>query len=369
MALIWLLIACMIAMTLQGWLLGRRSLSKLGYTRRFSTEACHAGERIEMVETIANLKVLPVPWLRLEALLPASLTFARSRETAISKGSIYQNHASLFTLPPKTRITRTYQVECEGWGIYRIESVTMTGSDLFGVYTPARQIPLNQRLVVYPRLLEEEELPLSWRTWQGELAVRRWIVEDPFQWSGIREYAPGDPLNRIHWKASARSGGLQVRRNGHSADPRAMICLNIEESEAMWSVVTEPARLEAALSCAATVAARLIHQGMAAGYAHNACVSEAAGRPEGRVAPGHGLPHLVLLLEAMAGTDLKAREPFYEFLAREAAEEEREPLDYLLVTAHVSNRIADAIRSLEERGHRVTVVGEPLWGGGARDER
>lgn len=365
MGLIWLLISCAAVTWLQGVLLGRRALANLTYSRQLSAGTCHAGDRIEMVETIANRKRVPVPWLRLEAMLPSSLMFTRSKETSISRGSIYQNHTSLFTLPPRTRITRTYQVGCSGRGVFSMESVTMTGSDLFGIFMPSRTITLGERLVVYPQLLQESELPASWRTWQGELAVQRWIVDDPFLLTGVREYAPGDPMNRIHWKASARTGKLQVHRTGYSADPRAMICLNIEESESMWSVVTEPDRIEAALSCAATAAASLIRQGMAAGFGHNA-YSVAVGEEGSRVEPAYGMQHLAALLEAMAAVELKARMPFHEFLALEAERETNESWDYLLVTAHVSDRIAEAIVRLEAMGHRVTVDREVLRKEGPR---
>lgn len=167
MAMLWLLLACGGVLVLQGLILGRGSLRRLTYERHFSTETCYVGDRIEMVEVIENGKMFPVPWLRLEAMLPSSLMFKRSRETSISEGNIYQNHTSLFMLRPRTRITRTHQIQCTRRGIYRMDSATMTGGDLFAVYTPSRQITLSKRLVVYPELLGDDRLPSSWKTWQG----------------------------------------------------------------------------------------------------------------------------------------------------------------------------------------------------------
>lgn len=359
MAVLWLICACGIVVWLQGVLLGKRALKRLHYARSFSTEACYAGDGIELVETIANEKVVPVPWLRLEAMLPSSLTFARSKETAISEGTIYQNHASLFTLPPRTRITRTHKVRCNGRGVFPLPSVTMTASDLFGQFISTRKMMLNKRLVVYPGLLADEEMPVSWKTWQGELAVRRWIVEDPFLVTGIREYSAGDALNRIHWKATARTGALQVQQSGYTADPHAMICLNVEDSEQMWSVVNHREVIEFALSCAATCASSLIHQGMAAGFGHNA-YSSIEGEEGRRLLPEAGRPHLQTLLEAMAAVELKSLMPFHEFLNEEAAREEGRSLDYLLVTVHVSEAIRAAAAKLEARGHRVTIAEAPL---------
>jgi uncharacterized protein (DUF58 family) len=36
-------------------------------------------------------------------------------------------------------------------------------------------------------------------------------LEDPARFLGVRDYRPGDGLRRIHWRATARSGTLQVK--------------------------------------------------------------------------------------------------------------------------------------------------------------
>ncbi len=355
MALLGLLLLAALIVLVQGWLLGKPALARLDYARSFSRYVCREGEQIEMVETLSNRKLLPVPWLRLEAMLPSALSFARSSDTNVSEGSIYQNHASLFTLPARTKITRTHRIVCRSRGIYPIESATMTGGDLLGLYTPSKKVELNMRMVIHPRLIADDELPISWKTWQGELSVRRWIVDDPFLITGVRQYAAGDPMNRIHWKASARTGQLQVHKNGYSADPRVMILLNVEDSESMWSVVTRPSLIERQLSLAATCAASLIGQGMAAGFAHNG--NSQLGEEGCRLETDYGPVHLNRMMEAMAAFELKSRLPFHELLQLEAQREFREPIDYLLVTAHRSSKLEEAIAALEQLGHRVGVTG------------
>ncbi|MDR0270408.1 DUF58 domain-containing protein [Paenibacillus sp.] len=367
MAVFWLFLACSLVMFLQGLILGKYSLRKLDYDRHFSTGTCYAGDWIEMVEVIGNNRRIPIPWLRLEAMLPASLGFKRSKETWVSEGEIYQNHTSFFSLLARTRITRTHRVQCRSRGIFRMDTATMTGSDLFAIYMPSLKVTLRKRLVVYPSLRSDEELPSSWKTWQGELAVRRWIIEDPFLFTGVRSYAPGDAMNRIHWKASARIGELQVHQHGYSADPKAMILLNIEVTEQMWNVVTKPEVIEEALSYAATCTAALIHQGMAAGFASNAYLSPDTDARLARLAPAYGLPHLEDLLEAMAAVEMKVFRPFHELLRLEAEAEVSETIDYLLVTPHLSKAIREAIHLLEMKGHRVSIadLNEGLKGAGA----
>ncbi|QGG58334.1 DUF58 domain-containing protein [Paenibacillus sp. B01] len=370
MGMLALLAALAAALGLQGLLLGRWALRGVRVERSFSASACHAGDAIEMVETIENGKRLPVPWLRLEAMLPAGLLFRGTGQMSISSGSIYQNHASLFTLPPRVRIIRRHAAVCASRGVWHMGTATMTGGDLFGLFAASIKVELPWRLVVYPELAGLERLPESWLRWQGELEVRRWVAEDPFVTSGVRDYAPGDAMNRIHWKASARSAGLQVHRYGHTANPRAMLLLNVEESETMWGRVNDAEGLEEALRCAATSAAELLRRGLGAGFAHNAMLAEeAAGLPD-RVEPGYGGLALEPLLEAMAAVAPQARVPFHELLRQEADRQEQgaggERLDYLLITAHESARVREAAERLSALGHGVTIVRPPSADGRKR---
>jgi uncharacterized protein (DUF58 family) len=52
---------------------------------------------------------------------------------------------------------------------------------------------------------------LSSRRPIGEIRLAHRLFEDPTRVSGVRPYQHGDPLNRIHWRATARTGQLQSR--------------------------------------------------------------------------------------------------------------------------------------------------------------
>ena len=67
------------------------------------------------------------------------------------------------------------------------------------------------RLVVYPPLVPLEQLGIPSRDPFGDLSVRRHLFEDPVRVASTRDYTPGDPVRRIHWKSSARAARLQTR--------------------------------------------------------------------------------------------------------------------------------------------------------------
>jgi Uncharacterized conserved protein (some members contain a von Willebrand factor type A (vWA) domain) len=192
MAFHFILLTFVLLMLLQAIFFRRIGLVRIRYDRRLSARSCFQDDEIEMVETIENRKWLPVPWLRVESQIPAGLRFGSQANLDISSGSIYQNHKSLFSLMPYTRITRRHTVKCAKRGYYRAESVTMTAGDLFGFASTARRIELGFELIVYPKPLLPEEWDLPTHSWMGEAVVRRWIVDDPFLIAGTREYRYGD---------------------------------------------------------------------------------------------------------------------------------------------------------------------------------
>ena len=67
---------------------------------------------------------------------------------------------------------------------------------------------------VYPRLVDSDQMDISFQKIMGSSLARRNLYEDPFEFRGIREYAPTDPLNKINWKAAARTGELMVNLTG-----------------------------------------------------------------------------------------------------------------------------------------------------------
>mgnify|MGYP002620292729 FL=1 len=356
MAFHFILLTFVLLMLLQAIFFRRIGLVRIRYDRRLSARSCFQDDEIEMVETIENRKWLPVPWLRVESQIPAGLRFGSQANLDISSGSIYQNHKSLFSLMPYTRITRRHTVKCAKRGYYRAESVTMTAGDLFGFASTARRIELGFELIVYPKPLLPEEWDLPTHSWMGEAVVRRWIVDDPFLIAGTREYRYGDPLKGINWKASARTGKLQVHKRDYSADHRLMIVLNVEDHEGMWSVATDDALVEYGLSAAAGMARHAVENGLEAGFAANAAEAGRAGEEQpAYVEPDAGQPHLMAIFESMARLKTERLLPLHELLAL-IGERLVSRTDIAVLTSYENERIAEAARNLEQQGHAVRIL-------------
>jgi len=92
-------------------------------------------------------------------------------------------------------------------GITHSRGVTVARADPMGLLRALTPVPRPANLVVLPRryALPPFTLPGVRRYQQGGVALAT-SVGDSSEFVGLREYRPGDSLQRIHWKSYARAG-------------------------------------------------------------------------------------------------------------------------------------------------------------------
>ncbi|MBD0383188.1 DUF58 domain-containing protein [Paenibacillus sedimenti] len=354
MGISWVLLIAAVLVFAQHRFYTRRGFARLRIERAFNKSRCHVGDEVVMVETIANHKLAPIPWLRLESTLHAGLYFAKQANLEVSSGAISQNHRSLFSLMPYTKIVRRHQIHCTKRGWYKLETVAVSIGDLIGIQAAGMTQRLNLELLVYPQLERWEDIPLPSSRWQGDITVKRWIMQDPFVSSGVREYRYGDTMNSIHWKATARSQRLQVYNREFTADPRLLLVVNTQITESMWDAVTDPELVERGLSYAATLADHAVSQGIPVGFGYNGSVQDEPGVPV-FIAPEGGLPHLDAMFETMAKLTVSCCRTCQDFLDDWIIHDGM-AMDILLLTSFVSASMEMSIRQLEAMGHSVFIV-------------
>jgi len=330
------------------------NLKKVEYERRFSRESAHEGETVELIEIIRNRKILPVPWIRVESRISSNLHFGggRSEEREIDAD---QYHRSMFFLGAFSQVTRRHEVLCEKRGYYHAGSVALTAGDLFSISQRSKEMTLPCDMIVYPRLLSEDELETPSTRWQGELTVKRWIMPDPFLMAGIRDYRAGDPLRDIHWRATARTGQLQVKVRDHTVDPRVMVVLNVQNSEEQWGELMdyEQEGVEYGIRVAATLCLRALSVGVDAGFASNACMPGGKGEGKTILIPARRtLDQGDVLLGAMARMLVHREISFPTFLQDLNFLADT---DILILSTYDSPSIQRRMNELRARGNSVTL--------------
>ena len=112
--------------------------------------------------------------------------------------------------PGETKVL-SYQVEFLMRGYYQVGPLLAETGDVFGLHRRFRLMTEPHFALVLPKVLPLEGYSLSSRRPIGEIRLTHRLFEDPTRVAGVRPFQQGDPLNRIHWRASARCGQLQSR--------------------------------------------------------------------------------------------------------------------------------------------------------------
>lgn len=305
-ALIFLLLALA-----QSFLMRHFGLRRFSYGRKFSRLTAYAGDTLEFVEVIRNRGFLFLPWVRLETRIPVSFEF-RTREEVDVRGNNYLK--SVFTLMPFSQVTRRHRVKTKQRGHFVLESASLTAGDLLGMQPVEREIEARAEIFVYPALFREVDWLFPASRAQGDASVPRWIQPDPFLINGIRGYRPGDPQRDIHWAATARTGELQVKTHDFTVDSRLMVLINVQKTEKQWGDLMdyETARIEYAISLAASLCVQALSRGQDAGFAANMPLDE--GEECACLLPERGAGREDVLLRAFARLRIRRVLTFPTFL-------------------------------------------------------
>jgi hypothetical protein len=158
----------------------------------------------------------------------------------------------LFSFSPKKTTLYRYALQTQRRGYYQLGPTLLETGDLLGLHRSFRIANQPSYLTVLPRLTVLEGIEISSRRPMGEMKVEDRVLEDPTLMTGLREYRAGDPINRVHWKATARTGTLHTRVFQPTCVQGAMLLLDMHESTNPQK--QEPVRTDLAVSAAASIA-------------------------------------------------------------------------------------------------------------------
>ncbi len=208
------LVISLLGLLLVAYIWSRLSLQRLGLTRSLSLDRVRAGETVSEELTLSNGSLLPKLWVEIRDL-----------------SSLPGHHASrVVNLSPHG--SRSWQVEtiCNRRGRFQLGPVRVSSGDPFGLFLTKRFIPVRHELVVYPVQLDVSQIHLPAANMAGGAVLNRSSAISSPTISGLREYAPGDPLNRISWAATARRGMMMVKE--FDPDPTSDLWVMIDLNEA-----------------------------------------------------------------------------------------------------------------------------------------
>src|SRR5262245_9003517 len=227
--------------------LTRNWAESLEATRETSALAAEIGDNVAVVVTMKNTGRWPVAWVLVEDLLPRdALMFNPPRLHVSGK------RMQLTMLRPAARKTMLYQLTPTRRGDYQLGPLVLETGDLFGLHRRDRVLTEPQFLLVLPKVLPLAGYEVVSKRPIGEVRMSYRLYEDPTRIAGVRAYERGDPLNRVHWRATARTGQLHSKVYEPSTVVGATLIM--EFHMAVHDRRHEPHRSDMAVTAAASIA-------------------------------------------------------------------------------------------------------------------
>jgi uncharacterized protein (DUF58 family) len=243
-------------------LLARSWLGKVTASRTCDHLTAEIGDEVDVEIAIANSGWLPVPWVLLEDMLPRQALAQRPPRVYV-KGKRLQ----IRMLRGGKEVTLSYQVRCAMRGYYQIGPLVMESGDLFGLHRRYRVDAEPHFLLVYPKAIPLQGYDLASRRPIGDIRLTHRLYEDPTRIAGVRPYEIGDPLNRVHWRTTARTGLLHSKVYEPSSLAGATLVLDFHQ--ASYHRRGEPQRSELAITTAASLANAVYQLGQQVGLVSN----------------------------------------------------------------------------------------------------
>jgi uncharacterized protein (DUF58 family) len=225
--------------------LARRWAHDLSAERVCDSAPREIGESTEVAVTLTNTGGLPILWVLVEDLVP---DFSTRHKRLVIKGKRLQ----VASLGARQSKTVKYSVVFQMRGYYPIGPTLLETGDVFGLHRRHRVIGKPAYVMVYPRVVPLPKYDFASERPIGEVRLQNRLFEDPTRTAGVREYQVGDPLQRVHWKVTARTGILHCRVYEPTSLAGATILLDFHSDG--YPPRGEPHRSDLAVTTAASVA-------------------------------------------------------------------------------------------------------------------
>lgn len=358
----------------------RYCLRNLRYSRQLSEQRALFGEEVTLSLCVENAKLLPLPWLEVEDTMPRGLPIKGRR----LRGSLRSDTVvleSLFSPRWYERVTRRYTIQCRTRGVHQFGPTVVRSGDVFGFLNQEESLSNWQYLLVYPLVVPLTRFGLPARHPFGDRRAPRRLLEDPSRIIGVRDYAYGDSLRRVHWKATARTMQLQSKVYEATTTYTLVLFLNVAARVDGYYGIN-PDLQELAICAAASVTDWAIDEGYEVGFYANTIMympeTEEESATTRRVVedPEHGLEDEVaaqlrkrrIHLPAASSDEQRKRimevlarvQPFFGSAIEDVIQAERTRLPagatVVVITSAVNDPLLETLARLRQAGHAVTLL-------------
>ncbi|MER3417150.1 MAG: DUF58 domain-containing protein [Gemmataceae bacterium] len=244
------------------WWLTRCWMEHLDAARVNRDVQLEIGDRVAVELRIRNRWFGPVAWVLAEDHLPEHALRQRPPRLHVQGKPVRAG-----PIGRSKSLVLKYEITFAMRGYYQIGPLVLETGDVFGLHRRWRIAAAPFFVQVNPRIVPLSGYQIASRRPVGEIRLTHRLYEDPTRMAGVRQYQNGDPLNRVHWRATARTGLLHAKQYDPSCIAGATILLDFHARS--YPARGEPYRSELAVTAAASIAHAVFHLGQQIGLVTN----------------------------------------------------------------------------------------------------
>ena len=295
----------------------------------FTDQYIHEGQSTELSETLSNGKVLPLPWV-----------YVKFRIDRNGKAEHYRS--DLFSIRFFQQIRRRIPYQPKARGIYTIRGIDLISNNLLITNKFVKMIPDRTQLYVYPRMVPYDQFQVPFQRMMGDIVTRRFMIEDPYMFRGIRDYEPHDSLKSINFKASARAGKWLVNQFDYTISQRVILLLDMDRVNRYY----DPRLYEYSIRLAVSLAEAFDREGVPLSLVSNG-LDVLTGKPV-TVEEGAGSGHLHTIFQSLTRMDVALDVEDFVPQLLSAAEDPDPDNMYLLIAPYFGKTTVEAYQALAE---------------------
>jgi uncharacterized protein (DUF58 family) len=312
------------------YILTRLGLADLEAGYAVSQLSGHVGDKLRVTYTLRNTGRIIKPWLEIHN--PTTLPGGLPGRALSLRGR--QERSWLVRTPLMRR------------GHFRIEPLQIRTGDPFGFFEASASVGQGITLVVYPRVVPLPMWKLPPANIEGAHAQPERTLQTTPLATTVRPYAPGDSMNRIHWRSTARTGEIQVKEFDLEQTADAWIFMDLDARNEAGS--GDESTTEVAVRAAASVADKALGENRAVGLtvsAHRLTV----------VPADRGARQRLKILQLLAAVEADGRTPLQEALVT-GVNRLRRGMTAIVVTSTQDAAFVRPLATLRTRGIGTVVV-------------
>jgi len=305
---------------------------------RFASKEAFEGDSMYLLQELSNKKILPLPWILMRYQVSKHLVF----DDAVDTSAEFRSQNALFSVMMYQSVRRRLRFVCGKRGFYRLRNVNVTCNNLLHTKRFVDSYQCNSELTVFPRILQDlDELDMVYKSLDAAMLSNSLINPDPFEFKGIREYSPTDPLRNVNFKASAVAQQLMVNIYAPTAAKRLEIVLNVDH----YTKYPNYELYEQGIRMAATVASRYINEDVRVSFFTNG--ADVYMGNQIKISGGNSSAHLHSILEGLARVDVFFRAAplvpqLYELTDSDVV--------YLIISSYHGKDFVQALEDMQARG-------------------